>query len=232
MDKLYGYKEKELKEFIRYLKEKGEGKSLSKTFAEFARMKGKSKGTVRNMYYALAKRADEDEEFKKEYLGDKTLSVSKIVEFGEEEERTLIKTILLAKTQGRSARGIIQELAKNDGKKALRYQNKYRNVCANKPELIEELSREIATERGERYFSYAKPDNGARLSFSQLKKVGDEINALVERISIETKRENAALKTRLILLEEENARLKNLLYEGTNRAELFFKRGKNEKTVN
>lgn len=56
MDKIYGFKQKDVEKLIKYLDGK-QGGSLSKAFEEFAAATGKSKGTVRNMYYAVAKKA-------------------------------------------------------------------------------------------------------------------------------------------------------------------------------
>ena len=56
MDKIYGFKQKDVELLIKYLKDR-QNASLSKEFARFAADTGKSKGTVRNMYYAIAKRA-------------------------------------------------------------------------------------------------------------------------------------------------------------------------------
>lgn len=62
MDKIYGFKQKDVEKLIKYLDGK-QGGSLSKAFEEFAAATGKSKGTVRNMYYAVAKKSREDKSF-------------------------------------------------------------------------------------------------------------------------------------------------------------------------
>jgi capsular polysaccharide biosynthesis protein len=68
------------------------------------------------------------------------------VAFTKEEEKELIKQILTLKSQGVSVRRAVYQLANNDVKKALRYQNKYRNALKNKG-LIEEVVKEIKGNR-------------------------------------------------------------------------------------
>jgi hypothetical protein len=62
MEKIYGYKEKDVIGLAEFLKKKGT-LNLSETFVEYGRENGKAKGTVRNLYYALAKRSNFDKEF-------------------------------------------------------------------------------------------------------------------------------------------------------------------------
>ena len=124
MEKLYGYKTSDviaLAEFIR----KRENQSLSLIFEKFGEKYGKAKGTVRNLYYALAKKSNEDQAFCAKYLNGKPILVSKIIGFDGVEEKELIEKIVLEKSKGRSVRSIIMSLADGDAKIALRYQNKY-----------------------------------------------------------------------------------------------------------
>ncbi len=135
MEKIYGYKEKDVKGLAEFIKSRKNG-TLSGAFSEYAIKAGKAQGTVRNLYYAVAKKSIVDDEFCQKYLDGKPLSVSKIESFDENEERKLVSDILKEKLKGRSVRSVILEMAEGDYKKALRYQNKFRNATRANPELI------------------------------------------------------------------------------------------------
>jgi hypothetical protein len=66
MEKIYGYKEKDVFALANFIKEKGE-LPLSTLFERFGAINGKAKGTVRNLYYALAKKSNADKEFCQKY---------------------------------------------------------------------------------------------------------------------------------------------------------------------
>ena len=223
MNKLYGYKDKDIEGLIKLLNEK-KGETLSKIFSEYAKSSGKSKGTVRNMYYALVKKCNEDENFLDKYKVNMNLSVQKIVGFDDEQERTLIKSILLGKRQGRSARSVILELSNGDEKKALRFQNKYRNVVKNKEYLIKEIIGEIRKENGEVFDFEYQVAPSVKVPDYHLKKLQNEINGLIDRVTERLQKENAYLKGRIGELEIENIKLKTLLYGGEikNKTAEFF----------
>ena len=232
MEGIYGYKGKDvigLAEFIKGRK----GQSLSKVFESYAVMSGKAKGTVRNLYYALVKLSQKDQEFCKKHLDGKPLSVNKIVEFDDAEERKIIKEIFLAKKEGRSVRSKIMELADGDGKLALRYQNKFRGVIKNKPRLIAEIVDELKREGKD---VYMPNDNNASnmVSEVQLKRLKTEINNLVMRISEKTLKENRLLKERVAFLERENLKLSSKLYGNVGVADAlkFFRTRGGENAVN
>ena len=231
MEKIYGYKEKDVIGLAEFIFNKGT-LSLSSVFERYSAQSGKAKGTVRNLYYALAKHSQTDEDFCAKYLGGKPLSVSKIVEFDKGEEKKLVKKILAAKSQGRSARSAIMELAGGDGKIALRYQNKYRNAVKNKPELIEKINCELK-EEGFTLNEQQKPIR-EYISDIQFNKLKGEINNLVSRIALKTKKENEFLKERIAVLERENLKLYSLLY-GENKsvqAIKYFRTGGSENIIN
>ena len=161
-------------------------------------MSKKAKGTVRNLYYALAKLSKENPEFTKEYLGGKSLSVNKIVEFSECEERQLVKKILIAKSNGKSVRSEIMHLAGGDGKIALRLQNKYRNAVKNSPELIESIKKELLLS-GIVLKNSASSSKNYALPDGQFERLKTEINNLVAKISVKTQRENEFLKERIAI---------------------------------
>ena len=230
MEKIYGYKEKDIRGLAEFIKNKG-SKSLSSVFEEYGSYSKKAKGTVRNLYYAIAKRSVEDSEFCKEFFGGKPLKVSEIVGFGEMVEHALIKKILTEKEKGRSVRSIIMELSNGDGKLALRYQNKFRGAIKNKPHYVDKIVEELKDEG----IIVASPITSERVkaiipdsSFNRLKK---EVDDLVNKIAEKTRKENEYLKERVIFLERENSRLINLIQKEST-AEKFFKNRDRKEYIN
>ena len=210
MEGIYGYKEKDVIGLAQFIKDK-KCQSLSKTFESYAAISGKAKGTVRNLYYALAKHSQKDQEFCDRFLDGKPLTVNKIVEFDSGEEKRIIKEILLAKRVGRSVRSKIMELADGDGKLALRYQNKFRGAIKNKPRLIAEIVDELKRE-GKDVDIPKEKDVYGLIPEVQLKRLKTEINNLVMRIAEKTLKENRLLKERVTYLESENLKLSSKLY--------------------
>lgn len=205
MNKIYGFKESRIKDFGEYLKRTENTKSLTKVFSEYSAASGMSKGTVRNMYYALARACLKDDDLKKNYWGEKEIKVNKSEFFSPEKERELVKKVLFGKMNGKSIRKSVYELAEGNDKLALRYQNKFRNVAKDKPSLIDEVSEEIEKETGEKY------DYRKTVGDIAYKKLEREIDALVDRISADVKRENEELKLKVAALTEENLKLYNAL---------------------
>lgn len=233
MEKIYGYKEKDIISLAKFLKTR-KCETLSATFESFGKSYGKAKGTVRNLYYALAKLSAIDSDFCEKYLGGTPISVNVVTEFGKSEEKNLLKTVLCGIKDGKSVRKCIAEMSDGDAKKSLRYQNKYRNILKNNPDLVAETVKEIKDETGETVkLKNEEPkikDVLPEFRFERLKK---EINGLVERISFKTKRENEFLKDRIKKLENENIRLSAMLYGGKRTSALkYFASGKSRDMLN
>lgn len=199
MEKIYGYKTEEVIGLAKFLK--GRSGNLTQTFLEYARRAGKAPGTVRNMYYALAKFSSKNSEFCEKYLDGKPLGVKKNENFTDEQARTLILKVLQGKKQGKSVRQTIFEMANGNATVALRYQNKYRNALKNDFTLVEEISKGVSDEPIVR-------KRKSVVSDGEYAKLKVEIDGLVDRICEKLKRENGALKDRIYLLELENVRLK------------------------
>ena len=212
MDKLYGYKEKDVIGLAQYIKERG-NQPLAQTFSDYARDSGKAKGTVRNLYYALAKQSNLDAELCDKYFAGKPLSVSKIVVFDSEDERELIKKVLIGKQNGRSIRSVIMEIANGNGKLALRYQNKFRNTLKSNRALFERVAKEINVDTNS-LFSPKKPKNISLTSEISNKiyiKVQDFITDVVEKSVVKLVKENEFLREKNQMLERENLKLNRLL---------------------
>ena len=212
MEKIYGYKKSDVLGLIEYLK-RSEGVSLSKAFEGYANLTGKAKGTVRNLYYAVAKTSRTDEEFCQKYLGGKPLDVGEIVEFTDAEEAELIREILIKRKGGKSIRNVINQLASGDAKLALRYQNKFRNALKNKPELIKKVVENLKKEGVEVSLPEKRKETD-NISSSQIERLKKEINDLFERVTLKVKYENKCLKERVYALENENTRLKKFIQGG------------------
>lgn len=225
MSKIYGYKEKDVKELYGFLKE-NEGKPLTEIFRLFGEKQGKSKGTVRNLYYAMAKKSKEDESFFREFSGGTILSVKKNEKFDSLEEKELIDKILALKEKGKSVRSAVNYLSGGDAKLALRYQNKYRSVMA-KGRLIS------ARSRGAKALlkKIRLPDGIKDAGFSEenLIVLKAEINALYDRLFSGLKKENEYLKSKVAALEKEKFAYLNA--SGTNIMELYKTEGE-DKLVN
>lgn len=115
-----------------YKRENRRGRPSRKSSANTARrtvLRAEACGTP---YYDLVRKS-RNEAFSAKYLNGEVLTAQEVRAFGAEEERTLVKTILLGKRDGRSARSVIFDLAAGDAKLALRFQNKYRNVLKTSP---------------------------------------------------------------------------------------------------
>lgn len=216
MEKIYGYKESDIIGLAELIKGKG-NKSLSQVFESYALKSKKAKGTVRNLYYAIAKLSNNDQEFCDKYLNGKALHVDKIVEFDKTDEEQLLKKVLMGKKEGRSVRSVIMEMARGDGKVALRYQNKYRNVVKNRPNLVSKIIAEI---KGDEELIYSERLNTnqiyktKRVSVENLiAKLRSEIDTIIIKSTYKTQKENEFLKERVSNLEKENARLSKILFK-------------------
>lgn len=232
MGKIYGYKEKDVIGLAEFLKNRG-GESLSSTFTKYALINGKAKGTIRNLYYALAKRSNVDKEFCDKYLNGKPIAINSIVEFDALEERELVKTILAQRQEGKSVRSVILDLAKGDAKVALRYQNKFRNLVKTKPNLIADILGEINAGGKEKSVEERQKTLVSPITEHQFNRLKAEIDALISRISAKLKRENQYLKERIGFLENENLKLSALLYgKEKPTAKEYFKLPKEQEFIN
>ena len=126
------------------------------------------------------------------------------------------------------------QMADGDAKKALRYQNKFRNALKTKPQMITEITKEIESEGGCVNYSFEKKKSQIAISSQQFDKLKFEIDGLVQKISNKIKKENEYLKQRIAVLENENHKLLALLYgsENTMDARKFFKNKTDKQFIN
>ena len=190
--------------------EKNKKNSLSQNFRLFAKQNGKVAGSIRNLYYAIVKLSNNDKDFCETFLNGKPLKAEEIINFTSEQEKKLIKSIIIGRSNNKSVRKIVNELADNDSKKSLRLQNKYRNIVKCRPEFISICLDELRKEGYDIDSSILSKCSVNRVQFLRLKQ---EIDGLVDRLSTSIKKENELLKQQLCMLKTENYRLKKEMEE-------------------
>ena len=209
MSKIYGFKESDVKRLFDFL-QKNEGLPLTEIFLKYGIKYGKSKGTVRNLYYAMAKKSREDKKFRDEFLGGRIFEVKVNLKFGENEGRLLVEKILQGRAQGKSVRKVVNEMAGGDKRLALRFQNKFRS--------------ETKYGRTKPAFAIA----GACVPDGYLTGLKREINGLYDRLFNKLKKENEELKKSLAIEQLKNKKLSQTLKEGSGALSFFSLRGDNE----
>ena len=117
-----------------------EGKNLLGVFGKFASEHGKNMYSVRNFYYNLIRAAADDASVRR-VLDENGIVLKPTHQFSITEEKRLLKEVLI--DTGMSIRAACLRLADGDKIKAVRYQNKYRYLLKNKPDLVREISCEI-----------------------------------------------------------------------------------------
>lgn len=191
MNKINGYTAEEASSLVKFVcAGKMKGKTLTRIFEEYAADTGRAKGSVRNYYYALLKRAG-DRDVKKVLKGT-DLKAGRIQPFTDDETDRILRAILEQKSRGVSVRRAVLNLAGGDDKLMLRYQNKYRNVLTKQPERIREIMRECELD--------SSPDGQ--------KRVEDRINELYDNMTAAIREENARLTALVKKLGDENRLLR------------------------
>ncbi len=206
MKTLMGFTDDEVAELASAAEQaKINNEKLTVVFEDFAKKHGRAKGSVRNFYYEFIRMCSQDEELKNKYFKNLP-AVSRPKAFDKDEEKFLIDKILNGKRQNKSVRRVISELSGGDEKLSLRYQNKYRNILKNDPELIDKTATEmgVALPAGPSGADVKVPD----IIMKQLK---TSINKLVDNISRSVRDENVELKRKADLLEQENRALTEIL---------------------
>lgn len=105
-----------------------QGLPLKTVFERIAEQTGRRPNSIRNYYYAQARRREGEQE-----------RVARFVPFSQEEVDWLMEQVLIARAAGQSVRACLQKLSGGDHCLMLRYQNKYRAVIKNKPEYVREI---------------------------------------------------------------------------------------------
>ena len=191
MEKINGYTKEEAESLVKYVCEgKGNGKTLTRIFEEYAKSSGRAKGSVRNYYYALLKSTDNEDV--KKILEGTQLKAEEVRPFTDEETDKILRAILKEKSKGISVRRAVLNLADGNDKLMLRYQNKYRNVLLREPQRIQKLMEEAG---------YTLTDTGRQA-------IEEKINVLYDRLASGLKEENERLTAIIKKLTDENYLLK------------------------
>lgn len=112
-----------------------EGRPLRDVFISVGEELQRKPNSIRNYYYARVKEEPE-------------LAPSKTTfrSFDREELHLLLRDVLMARGRGESVRACVTRRAGGDRSAMLRYQNKYRSILKNRPELLMEVARELRQE--------------------------------------------------------------------------------------
>ena len=112
-----------------------EGRPLRDVFIRVGEELNRKPNSIRNYYYARVKE-------------EPALAPSKATfrSFDREELHLLLRDVLMARGRGESVRACVTRRAGGDRSAMLRYQNKYRSILKNRPELLMEVARELRQE--------------------------------------------------------------------------------------
>ena len=111
------------------------GLPLKQVFERIAAQTGRRPNSIRNYYYAQVRQRE-----------GAAAPAPRFVPFEEEEVSSLVEQVLRARAKGQSVRACLQDLSEGDHSLMLRYQNKYRSVLKNRPELISRLVEKLHEE--------------------------------------------------------------------------------------
>jgi len=112
-----------------------QGLPLKQVFEKIAQQTGRRPNSIRNYYYAQVRQREGVE-----------APAPRFVPFEEREVELLVERVLRARAQGQSVRACLQEMSGGNHSLMLRYQNKYRSVLKNRPELIERVMERLREE--------------------------------------------------------------------------------------
>jgi len=111
------------------------GKPLRDVFTAVGQQLNRKPNSIRNYYYARIREMPELAPGKTTFRA-----------FDEEELHLLLRDVLMARGRGESVRACVTRRAGGDRSTMLRYQNKYRSILKNHPEMLMEVARELRRE--------------------------------------------------------------------------------------
>lgn len=111
------------------------GRPLRDVFDQMGERLNRRPNSIRNFYYARVKESPQLAPAQAPFRS-----------FDERELSWLLREVLMGRGQGESVRACVTRLAGGDRSGMLRYQNKYRSILKNKPELLLETARELCAE--------------------------------------------------------------------------------------
>ena len=111
------------------------GRPLRDVFADVGMQLSRKPNSIRNFYYARVRETP-----------GLAVRQTPFRSFTQAEVHSLLRHVLIGRGEGRSVRACVTELAGGDRAGMLRYQNKYRSILKNKPELLMEVAQELRME--------------------------------------------------------------------------------------
>ena len=143
------------------------GKPLRDVFSEVGEKLSRRPNSIRNFYYARVRETPELSARRTPFRS-----------FTPDEVHQLLRNVLIGRGQGESVRACVTRLADGDRAGMLRYQNKYRSILKNHPEMLMEVAQELRAE------GLPCPENAAACRRYERAAPGDEtIGALRSRMS-------------------------------------------------
>ena len=112
-----------------------QGKPLRDVFADVGAALSRRPKSIRNFYYARVHERP-----------GMAVRQTPFRSFTEDEVHHLLRQVLIGRGKGQSVRACVTELANGDRAGMLRYQNKYRSILKNKPEMLMEVAEELRME--------------------------------------------------------------------------------------
>lgn len=113
-----------------------EGAPLRNVFTRTGEALGRKPNSVRNYYYLHCR----------DQGGEDARRAAPFETFTEEEIHALLRGVLEARGRGVSVRACVTDMSNGDHTLMLRYQNKYRSILRRRPDLIEQVCRELKQE--------------------------------------------------------------------------------------
>ena len=125
-----------------------QGQPLRAAFECVATQTGRKANSMRNYYYTATKQG---------FMQKPEGSHPAFVPFTQEEVERLVETVLCGQAQGKSVRSMAMQLGEQDQRAMLRFQNKYRSVLKNDPEMVYRVMEKMAKEGKQIFDPYAQP---------------------------------------------------------------------------
>ena len=131
-----GWQEAETARLFSAVKEaSASGAPLRSVFESLSGDLGRKPNSIRNYYYACLRQHPQN--------GEHTPAFRP---FTAEETHELLRQVLMARGKGMSVRACVMALSEGNHSRMLRYQNKYRTILKNRPELIAQVCEELRQE--------------------------------------------------------------------------------------
>ena len=137
------------------------GVPLRDVFAQVGDRLSRKPNSIRNFYYARVRE-----------MPELAARQTPFRSFTPEEVHELLRNVLIGRGRGESVRACVSRLAGGDRAGMLRYQNKYRSILKNHPEMLMEVAQELRAE------GLPCPENAA--ACRRYERAGRECDALAD----------------------------------------------------